>query len=807
MADSTPVTFKRKGARPTQRSRPTELDAEATVEAASDTAGTREDSPSVVAAKLKNKLKTRIKPKSKLSFGADEDGGNEEVFQLKKSNLSRKLTLGKQNTSSNIVTSSYDPTSSPAANDRPTYNAAYLSELKAATPTSRPRIVADESGAVDGEISMSIDPPSGRAARVEEVVDLTGACCEEKGITNHVHWVPIEGDVDVDMTIPSSSAITAAKEKRERLRKAEPPSDDFISLSLTKREDYSKGPHPESRLVREDDELGEGDDEYAEFTSAQERIALGKKSKKLEARKRRDEMSEMIVDAEEQDEETLEWEQEQLRRGGLKTEEAVANVPQPTYKPTPIPSMTPIPSLTPAIARLTAAMTALTTSHAQNTATMTSLADERAQIEIREKQMRDMIAKAEDKRSWFSAFREWIESVATFLDEKYPQLEKLEEEHISLLQERSDIIAKRRKADDEDDLSLFLGILPTAPVVKAEETDELGREVPHPLISRHERMISRSDRRLLHRVKRGKQEDEEEGFSTDSSLWKSDEADFDLAIEKLDEKRKDILADVRAKDFKDPTVGLSKWFGEWRDRFGDIYTGAWGGLGMVGAWEFWTRLEIVGWDPLWERHSLDTFAWYRSLYDYSRPRAIGADEEDEPELGPDGDLVSAMISTAIIPRLCKIIEGGAFDAYSAQATRSVINIAEQIEVSVQREDLKFQMLLKSVFVVFQRAASSTESTVAPYLALNNPRFDPEAIPARRRFLNRCTKLLINMTRWRKYTGERFGIGIVMTNLCTNCMLPIAESGWDVGGEECMRRAVTTLPAELVSPSLQARMRA
>ena len=32
--------------------------------------------------------------------------------------------------------------------------------------------------------------------------------------------------------------------------------------------------------------------------------------------------------------------------------------------------------------------------------------------------MRDMIAKAEEKRSWFSAFREWMESVAIFLDEK-----------------------------------------------------------------------------------------------------------------------------------------------------------------------------------------------------------------------------------------------------------------------------------------------------------------------------------------------------------------------------------------------------
>lgn len=37
--------------------------------------------------------------------------------------------------------------------------------------------------------------------------------------------------------------------------------------------------------------------EFAEYTSAQERIALGKKSRKVEAQKRREEMKDMIVDA------------------------------------------------------------------------------------------------------------------------------------------------------------------------------------------------------------------------------------------------------------------------------------------------------------------------------------------------------------------------------------------------------------------------------------------------------------------------------------------------------------------------------
>lgn len=72
--------------------------------------------------------------------------------------------------------------------------------------------------------------------------------------------------------------------------------EDFISLSVARRDDYA-GPHPESRLVREEDELGEGDDEFAEYTSAQDRIALGKKSRKIEASKRREAMQEMINEA------------------------------------------------------------------------------------------------------------------------------------------------------------------------------------------------------------------------------------------------------------------------------------------------------------------------------------------------------------------------------------------------------------------------------------------------------------------------------------------------------------------------------
>lgn len=43
---------------------------------------------------------------------------------------------------------------------------------------------------------------------------------------------------------------------------------------------------------------------------------------------------------------------------------------------------------------------------------------------------------------------------------------------------------------------------------------------------------------------------------------------------------------------------MSKWFAEWRLVYGDSYRDAWGGLGLVAAWEFWARLEAIGWDPI-----------------------------------------------------------------------------------------------------------------------------------------------------------------------------------------------------------------
>ena len=159
---------------------------------------------------------------------------------------------------------------------------------------------------------------------------------------------------------------------------------------------------------------------------------------------------------------------------------------------------------------------------------------------------------------------------------------------------------RRRRADDEDDLSAVFGSVPKPPA-ESDNVDQLNRILPtsNSIVLRRERRTARVARRTRRLAGKIPSEADilEEGHSTDSSLTESDALDYQQALERITADGKDILSDVRSVEFKDPSRGLAKWFGEWRERYADSYIGAWGGLGLVGAWEFWVRLEILGWNP------------------------------------------------------------------------------------------------------------------------------------------------------------------------------------------------------------------
>lgn len=61
-------------------------------------------------------------------------------------------------------------------------------------------------------------------------------------------------------------------------------------------------------------------------------------------------------------------------------------------------------------------------------------------------------------------------------------------------------------------------------------------------------------------------------------------------------------------------------------------------------------------------------------------------------MGPDGDLVSATITTVVLPRLTKLLEGGALDPFSGKNIRRLVDLAEEVEISVEKSNHRFQVI-------------------------------------------------------------------------------------------------------------------
>ena len=86
------------------------------------------------------------------------------------------------------------------------------------------------------------------------------------------------------------------------------------------------------------------------------------------------------------------------------------------------------------------------------------------------------------------------------------------------------------------------------------------------------------------------------------------------------------------------------------------------------------------------------------MYQYSLTSENGGPAEGGTASAAEGDLASAMVSTAIVPRLCKMIEGGGFNPYSMKDVRTVTDLVEQVEIAVQdTASLKFQVRTQSIF--------------------------------------------------------------------------------------------------------------
>jgi hypothetical protein len=304
---------------------------------------------------------------SRLSFGPGEiiSGDAAEALEDDAVFTPKKITLGRRVAESNLSrASSYRDDD----DERPSYSKDYLAELKSSTP-SAPKVQEYATPQVEEEQEL-------------DASELDGAM--------------IVDTEDIVTHIPTEAEIREKKERRARMAHEQ----DFISLDDAS--PYSnqisllpQRKKTDTRLVREDEDIAEGFDEFV----SDGRVALGRKAERAEKRKQKKEMADLISAAEGNDDEESDdseaerraaYEAAQTRAGmdGLHKHDDTEAQNTAAQNPTKI---APLPVLSECLTRLQNTLSSMELDLARRKKKLEDSKREKTEIGVRETEVQELL--------------------------------------------------------------------------------------------------------------------------------------------------------------------------------------------------------------------------------------------------------------------------------------------------------------------------------------------------------------------------------------------------------------------------------
>ncbi|CAK1363132.1 hypothetical protein CB0940_04752 [Cercospora beticola] len=348
-----------------------------------DISVTSEQTPEVKRPVFKPRKSSALRKSLGPTSVEEDDADDGTVVTPKRSGLSRVAIQRNASKRSSLLASQLPRRSPEPDDDRPSYSADALRELKDSTP-STPKQLSTVEGLATGTQALDLSSKFGDSlARHDQ--SSTGASA-----------------------IPSAAEIAEKKARRARLAKEEAAEyisldpddpnlddedldenvmrDDRGRLVLKPKDKYGLS---ESRLVHEDEDIMENFDEFTEDG----KISLGRRAEAEAARKRKEDMAAQIAEAEgasDNDSDDSErartdaFVANQTRHGTYAQNATDDDATSPRPKTPPI--VTPLPSLDSMIERLRAQLSEMQTSRMRNLQEMEAL--QREKINLAEQEVR-----------------------------------------------------------------------------------------------------------------------------------------------------------------------------------------------------------------------------------------------------------------------------------------------------------------------------------------------------------------------------------------------------------------------------------
>lgn len=302
----------------------------------------------------------------------EDDEQTSSVFRAKKSNLSRQAIEKNALRKSTGASLAAESTPLRQSDNRPSYSAEYLNELKTSTP-STPR-------------------------------DLVPTHTEEGKALDLAAKFGSDLSVYENSAIPTDAEIQEKKQRRARLAKEE----EYINVHGSESSDDDRNEltlrdpneHPETRLVRDDEDIMEGFDELVDDG----RIALGRKAEREQKRKQKSEMEALINEAEggssSADTDDSEAERRQAyevaqTRAGMDGLQKHEDYSQPQRPRTP-PKITPLPTLNGCLEKLQADLNKMQYERMQRSKKLEDVRREKLELANREVEIQKLLREAGD---------------------------------------------------------------------------------------------------------------------------------------------------------------------------------------------------------------------------------------------------------------------------------------------------------------------------------------------------------------------------------------------------------------------------
>nr|GMD37771.1 transcriptional repressor ILP1 [Ipomoea batatas] len=353
--------------------------------------------------------------------------------------------------------------------------------------------------------------------------------------------------------------------------------------------------------------------------------------------------------------------------------------------------------------------------------------------------LENSLAAAGEKYIFMQNLRDFVSVICSFLQEKAPYIEELEDQMQKLHKARAEAILERRVANNEDEMRELEDAISAAKqvfsehgssaatIVAAKEAalraaaearrlrdlpvklDEFGRDLnQQKRMDMARREKAREHRRAKSDTKRMSTIENDSSYQRVEGESSTDESDSESTAYR---SNRDQLLQVAEEIFSDTNDEYSQLavvvdkFERWKKGYSSSYRDAYMSLSIPAILSPYVRLELLKWDPLHKDADFMDMKWHSLLFNYGLPEHDSEFSSDDA----DANLIPQLVEKLAIP----ILHNHLAHCWDMLSTRETKYAVSAINLVFRYVPLSSSALGDLVAVLRNRLADAVAKLVVP----------------------------------------------------------------------------------------------